>query len=171
MPTIRLLFSLAFILLFSTFSYSTTVQRLTLDEMIQKSNKIVIGNVTGSSTFWSNNGKLILTSYTIAVDETIKGEPARTIQVTSIGGQIGNLTLHVAGMPVFEKGESAVVFVEAAGTFSTVVGLEQGKFTITDGAVSNHVADLAFPDGRPAAAIRMPLQSLKRAIRQRLLPR
>ncbi len=150
-------------------SRGTTVERLTLDDMVKKANKIVIGKVSNSRTYWSNNGKLILTNYTITVDETVKGLPAKTLELTAIGGQIGNLTLHVAGMPAFETGENAVVFVEATGAFSTVVGLGQGKFTITNGEVSNNVTNLAFPDGRPGQELKMPLNTFKTAIRQRLL--
>jgi len=150
-------------------SRGTTVERLTLDDMVKKANKIVIGKASNSRTYWSNNGKLILTNYTITVDETVKGLPAKTLELTAIGGQIGNLTLHVAGMPAFETGKNAVVFVEATGAFSTVVGLGQGKFTITNGEVSNNVTNLAFPDGRPGQELKMPLNTFKTAIRQRLL--
>jgi hypothetical protein len=93
--------------------------------------------------------KLILTSYTIDVRKPSR--PDRThSELTTIGGKIGDLTLHVAGMPVFAKDESAVVFVENTGAYSTVVGLAQGKFAVSNGEVSNDVIGLDFPDGSSA---------------------
>src|SRR5436190_21710149 len=93
---------LVIILVFSVLSaaHATTVERLNLDSLVKKSNRIVIGKVRSSRTYWSSNGKLILTNYTFDVQETIKGQPARTVELTTIGGTLGELTLHVAGRPV-----------------------------------------------------------------------
>lgn len=157
--------SFVFILIASFSARATTVERLTLGDLVKKSNKIVAGQVNSSRTYWSSNGKLILTSYTITVRETMKGESSRTLELTTIGGTIGGMTLHVSGMPSFEKGEDAVVFIENSGAYSTVVGLGQGKFTVTNGEVSNTVSDLAFPGGQPGRSVKMPLDSFKRLIR------
>src|SRR5215510_16399716 len=123
MAKTRILLLLAFALSLSTITHATTVERLNLDGLVKKSNRIVIGRVRNSRTYWSSNGKLILTNYTIDVQETIKGPAAPTVELTTIGGTIGDITLHVAGMPVFGTDENAVVFVENTGSYSTVVGL------------------------------------------------
>ena len=159
--------ALAFIAVFliATASQATTVERLDLGKMVKKAHKIVVGKVRGSRTYWSDNGKLILTNYTIDVEETIKGRASRTVEVTTIGGKIGNLTLHVAGMPAFAKDEDAVVFVEDGGAYSTVVGLGQGKFTVRNGEVSNDVSNLEFPDGASSKPTKMPLSTFKRQIK------
>src|SRR2546422_455634 len=80
---------------------ATTVERLTIENLARKAHSIVQGRVRGSRTYWSSNGKVILTTYTLEVEEAIKGKPGSTLEVTTIGGQIGDLTLHVAGMPAF----------------------------------------------------------------------
>src|SRR6185369_18074466 len=100
---------LLLILLFATSSYATTVQRLGLEDLVKKSHTIVLGRVTNSRTYWSSNRKLIFTNYTIQVDESIKGQAGRTVEVTTIGGKIGDVELHVSGMPSFQAGENAVV--------------------------------------------------------------
>src|SRR5204862_4379570 len=123
----RILLVLMLVFFISNAATATTVERLNLDGLVKKASRIVIGKVRNSRTYWSSNGKLILTNYTIDVQETIKGQPAPAIQVTTIGGTIGDLTLHVTGMPIFAKDENAVVFVEKSGVYSTVVGLAQGK--------------------------------------------
>src|SRR5688572_6478776 len=145
------------ILSISAVSFATTVERLGLDELVKKSSRIVVAKVIDARTHWGGgNGRLILTTYTLEVEESIKGQAARTVELTTIGGKIGNLQLHVAGMASFEKGEKAVVFMENSGAYSTVVGLGQGKFTVTKDEVSNDVTGLAFADGLPAKNVKMP---------------
>ena len=150
----------------TTFSHATTVECLNLDDLVKKASKIVVGKVSNSRTFWSDNGKLILTSYTIEVQETIKGQASRAVELTTVGGRIGDLVLHVSGMPSFAQGEDAVVFVENSGTYSTVVGMGQGKFTVTNGEVSNNVTGIAFPDGHPGKPLKMPLDDFKSEIKR-----
>ena len=156
---------LLLILLFATSSYATTVQRLGLEDLVKKAHTIVVGRVSNSRTYWSPNKKLIFTNYTIQVDESIKGKAGRTLEVTTIGGKLDGVELHVAGMPAFKNGENAVVFVEESAGYQTVLGLSQGKFTVTNGEVTNSVGDLSFPDGRPGRPTRMPLQDFKNQIR------
>ena len=159
---------LCLIVLGATFCYATTVQRLDLPDLVKKAQNIVIGKVTDSRTYWTPDHKLILTNYTIQVDENIKGQSARNVQVTAIGGKIGDVELYVSGMVSFAKGEDAVVFIERSGNYQTVVGLGQGKFTVTNGEVTNNVADLSFPDGRPGNSVKMPLQNFRNQIRSLL---
>jgi hypothetical protein len=161
----RLLLTL-FLFLLPVRSEATTVERLSLDDLVTRAQKIVVGKVYGARTYWSGN--VILTSYTIEVQETIKGQSTRNIEVTTIGGTVGEITLHVAGMPSFQAGEHAVVFLESTGPVSTVVGLNQGKFAVRNGEVFNSVAGLEFTRGRAGRPLRMPLESFKGQIRSRL---
>ncbi len=149
-------------------SHATTVERLTLDDLVRKARKIVVGRVNGSRTYWS--GQVILTTYTIDVQETIKGTASRSIELTTIGGTIGEITLHVAGMPSFRNDENAVVFVESTGPVSTIVGLSQGKFSVKNGEVTNTIGGLEFPDGRTGKPLNMSLESFKSQVRRRLSP-
>jgi hypothetical protein len=146
-------------------TYATTVERLGLEDLVKKAGSIVVGRVSSVRTYWSANGKLILTDYTVEVDETLKGQAARRIAVTAVGGKIGDLELHVSGMPAFQQGESAVIFIEQSGAYQTVVGLNQGRFTVTNGEVANKLGGLSFPDGRPGTTLKMPLQEFKAQIR------
>ena len=156
---------LSLIVLLPAAAYATTVERLDLDDLVRKAGSVVVGKVGASRTYWSADRKIILTTYTIEVEENLKGRGARSIELTTVGGTIGNVELHVSGMPAFEKDEKAVIFVENTGAFKTVVGLGQGKFTVMNDEVSNNVQGLAFPDGRSARNMKMPLAAFKRQIR------
>ena len=120
--------------------HATSVRRLSFDELIQSASSIVEGSILDARTYRSADGKLILTSYTISVQENLKGSSSSALTVTTIGGRIGNTLLYVSGMPVFQPGERAVLFLEKAGAYTTVVGLNQGKFAITNGEVVNSVS-------------------------------
>ena len=161
----KLLVTFILVCIGSISTYATTVERLDLDDLVRKAGSIVVGKVSHSRTYWSADGKIILTSYTVEVEENLKGGTARSIELTTVGGKIGNVELHVSGMPAFERDERAVIFVEKSGVFKTVVGLGQGKFTVSNDEVSNNVEGLAFPDGRSARNLRMPLATFKRQIR------
>jgi hypothetical protein len=146
-------------------SYATTVQRLDLEDLVKKAHTIVVGKVIGTRTYWSADRKIILTDYTIEVGESLKGQAARSVSVTTVGGKIDDLELFVSGMPAFQPGENAVVFIEQSGAYQTVVGLEQGKFTVSNGEVANRVGDLSFPDGKPGNPMKLPLENFKTHIR------
>jgi hypothetical protein len=154
------------LLFFTTqWAHATSVERLGLEDLTKKARAIVVGRVTGSRTYWSPGRKFILTDYTIAVAENVKGRAASTISVTTVGGRIGDVELYVSGMPFFERGENAVIFIEQSAAYQTVVGLRQGKFTITNGEVANSVDGLSFPDGRPGNPLKMSLETFKTRIR------
>src|SRR5262249_1585929 len=157
------------ILVLSMFCFATTVERLTLDDMVGKASTIIHGRVLSARTQWSSDHRIILTTTTIEIEETIKGQPAKTIELTTIGGKIGDVTLVVPGMPAFESGEDAFLFVENVGPFRTILGLNQGKFSVRNGEVMNTTSGLSFQNGREnGVPIRMPMEDFKRQIRNHL---
>jgi len=148
--------------------YATSVQRLGFEELVAKAQTIVEGSIVSAQTYRSADGKLILTNYTINVQESLKGSVGKTVTLTTVGGRIGNTVLHVSGMPAFQPGEKAVLFLERAGAYTTVVGLNQGKFTVSNGEISNSIIGLSFPDGGSGSPVRMPLDEFKRQLKLRL---
>ena len=147
---------------------ATTVKRMDLDGLVAGAQEIVVGRVRNSATYWAGDGRLILTRHTIEVSETLKGANDGTVEITTVGGTIGDLTLYVAGMPAFQPGEEMVVFVEAAGPYRTVLGLGQGKFSVVDDFVSNNVSNLEFTDPGPGSVTRMRFRRFREAIQQRV---
>jgi hypothetical protein len=164
----RLLIFICLPLVLLNSAYATTVRRLSFDDLVAKAQLIVAGQVTDSRTYRTSDGKLILTSYTIQVGENIKGKTPTTLTVTTVGGRIGNAILLVSGMPQFDTGENAVLFLEQSGAYTTVVGLNQGKFRVSNGEVSNTMAGLSFPDGNAGKPLKMPVDEFKRQIKVRI---
>ena len=69
---------------------ATTVKRLDLEGLVSIAQTIVVGEVKKSETYWSPDGRLILTRHTIEVGETLKGSTGPTVEITTIGGTIGD---------------------------------------------------------------------------------
>jgi hypothetical protein len=147
---------------------ATTVQRLSFDDLVSKAETIIVGHVLDSQSSWTKDGKLILTQTTVEVQEQLKGTPPRLVTVTTVGGKVGTSILHVSGMPAFERNETAVIFLERSGSYSTVLGLNQGKFSVANGEVANSISGLSFNDAATSRPMRMPLDEFKRQIQQRL---
>jgi hypothetical protein len=164
----RLCIYVFLMLAFLNQAHATTVRRLSFDDLVSKSEIIVSGQVTDSRTYRTSDGKLILTSYTVQVGETIKGKTPPTVTVTTVGGRIGNTILRVSGMPQFQAGENTVLFLERSGAYTTVVGLNQGKFSVSNGEISNTATGLSFPDGYSAKPLKMPVDEFKRQIKLRI---
>jgi hypothetical protein len=148
--------------------YATTVRRLSFDDLVRKAEVIVAGQVIDSRTYRTSDGKLILTSYTVRVGDNLKGKTPPMLTITTVGGKVGDTMLRVFGMPQFQAGENTVLFLERSGAYTTVVGLNQGKFSVSNGEVSNTMTGLSFPDGSTGKVLKMPMAEFKRQIKLRI---
>ena len=116
-----------------------TLERLSLDEMINKSTAIVRGKVTGSRAAFS--GSVIFTHYSIQVAERFKGTGANPVEVVVPGGVANNLRQVFPGTPVLNSGEEYVFFLWTSRAGVTqVIGLTQGLFSLPAGAATDPMA-------------------------------
>jgi hypothetical protein len=120
-----------------------TLEKLSLDEMAQKSTAIVRGRVLGS--FAAQRGSIIYTHYRVQVAETWKGADAAELDVVVPGGAVRGLRQTFAGTPRLAPNADYVLFLwTGASGLTRVIGLTQGLFTVTKTAAG----EVAF---RPAA--------------------
>ena len=158
-----------------TVSQATTVLRLELPQLVKQSDSIVQGHVEDVTVQWDSTRNMAYTYVSIAVDDPMKGERRRNLVIRQVGGKVGALTVGVSGMPQFEKGEQVIVFLKTQpdGTF-IVLGLNQGKYQITDDFAISNVSgiDILNPKtGRIETAAfvdKAPLESFKSKIRELL---
>ncbi len=118
--------------LFASFPLlSTTVEKFTLDDLVQKSGRIVIGKCISRESRWNDRGTLILTTARFVVSEPLKGSADGFVNVVTVGGTLDGITQTVSGMPVFEPEEEALLFLEPSknGHWQPL-GMSQGKFRI-----------------------------------------
>lgn len=109
---------------------ATTLERLTLGEMIQKSTAIVRGKVLGFSTV--QRGNIIYTVYRLQVSERIKGGTgSATAEIYLPGGTIAGHRQSFAGTPQMDRGAEYVVFLWTSPKgIPQAVGLGQGVFDV-----------------------------------------
>lgn len=110
-------------------SSATTLQQLSLNQMIQQSTAIVRGRP--QQTFTAMKGSVIYTHYTIQVSESWKGAATGALDVAVPGGAINGLRQTYSGAPSLSALQDYVFFLWSSKTgLCQVIGLSQGLFTI-----------------------------------------
>jgi hypothetical protein len=107
---------------------STTVERLTPEELVARAEAIVWGDVVSSRAARDPDGR-IFTHVEVAPRETLKGRAAPIVQLKLPGGVVDGVVAVFHGMPRLEQGEEVVLHVSGSNARSGVrvpVGLGQG---------------------------------------------
>ena|SRR5690242_13142962 len=107
---------------------------LSLEDMVNQSDAIVIGNCVETKSVWVDRS--LVTLATVSVSESLKGG-ASTLTVALPGGVDANRKIPIAmtypGAPQMRPGEDVFLFLtsdgDVAGSY-TVAGFSQGKFSI-----------------------------------------
>lgn len=126
MPRLRLASAL---LLFSGMLAGSTLERLTLDEMIGKSTDIVRGRILDTRVM--ERGPVLYTVYRIQVAERWKGKDAGSLEVAVPGGNTAVLRQNFSGAPKMVRGAEYVLFLwKGTSGIVHVIGLSQGVFDL-----------------------------------------
>lgn len=109
--------------------FATTLEKLSLDDMIVKSTEIVRGRVTSVSSL--RRGSLILTQIRVSVSERWKGPEAASVDVFLHGGTFQGLRQTFSGTPELKEGSEYVFFLWAGKSGNRqIIGLSQGVLNI-----------------------------------------
>src|SRR5579862_7587607 len=115
---------------------ATTLEQLSLGDMIQKSTGIVHAKVTGS--YAAYQGADIWTHYQLQVMEDWKPSGQVATEVAVPGGSAKGVRQSVAGAPVLTVGGEYVLFLWTSRSGITqVIGLSQGLFSVKQDASGN----------------------------------
>jgi hypothetical protein len=114
---------------------TTLAVALSLEEMVNQSDVIAIGNCTDARSVWVDQALVTLANVTVT--ESIKGNETSSLTVALPGGVDANRKFPIAmtypGAPTITPGENVFLFLssasEVAGSY-TVTGFAQGKFSI-----------------------------------------
>lgn len=85
-----------------------------LVERARGAEQIILGRVASVSPEWRVNDfgdRLIMSVVRVAVDETLKGGSAASVDIEVEGGTLGGLTLHVSDQQSFTPGDRAVFYL------------------------------------------------------------
>jgi hypothetical protein len=117
---------------------ATTLQKLSIDEMIQKSATILRVKITASSGVL--HGRDIYTHYGLQVLENLKSAITPTSEVAVPGGAVRGMRQVVPGAPALTVGAEYVVFLWTSRSGVTqVIGLSQGLFSVERNASNDPV--------------------------------
>ena len=106
-----------------------TLEKLSLDEMIQNSTEIVQAKVTARSGVM--RGPLVYTRYRVSVSDVYKGNVSNQMDVHVPGGTYGSVTQTFSGTPTMGEGDEYVLFLWTSRSgLTTVICLSQGLFSV-----------------------------------------
>ena len=106
-----------------------------LDNLVERSDTIVAGEVLDMRSSWSTDRAEIFTTVTLRPDRRFKGGGRSLVRFRIPGGTVGDTRLTVTHSPVFAVGEHALVFLSGeSGRLPRVVGGEAGKRHLRPGA-------------------------------------
>jgi hypothetical protein len=115
---------------------ASTLQQLTMDEMVQQSTSIVWAKVLSSHA--AVRGRDIYTYCQLKVLENLKGSTAAELAVP--GGTAAGLRQRVGGAPELNAGGEYVIFLWTSRSGLTqIIGLSQGLFSVTQNAAGEAV--------------------------------
>jgi len=111
---------------------ATVVPRLSLEEMVVRSEVIVSGRVTRTWAAWDSRHQLIWTHNEMLVEDTVKGRSTDKVVVSEPGGEVDGLGMQIAGTPRYALGERVMVFLERMPNgYLRTMGMGQGKLSIS----------------------------------------
>ena len=106
-----------------------------LDELAERSDTIVAGEVTDVQSAWTADRREVLTIVTLRPDRRFKGGDGGLIRFRIPGGTAGGTRPVVTHSPAFAIGDQALVFLTTGnGPLPRVVGGEAGRRRIRTGA-------------------------------------
>lgn len=117
-----------------------TEQAMSLNEMIDSSDRIVVGRVVNSTPRWQN--RVIVTDSTVEVSDALKGADIRRITVTQLGGTLEHpvlkvpVTQSVSGQESLAPGANVLLFLSTVRNTTQIVGGSQGQLQIETDATS-----------------------------------
>ncbi len=157
-----------FFLVVAVLAQATTLERLSLDELVAASSAVARVRCLGTESRWEGGEIWTFTSFEVL--ETMKGAVPRLITVRLPGGQLGHLVSKVDGVPRFHAGEEAFLCLERTrtgdfavttwvqGTFRIHHNAQTGQESVTQDSSGFAVFDPATRQFRPTGIRKLPLE-------------
>ena len=111
------------------------MRALSLEELVRQADMIVLGTVIQQKSAWNARYTAIYTDVTVAVEQTLTGNPVQVVTLQVTGGSVGGIGMRTSHDAKFRDGERVIVFLDTRTVPSTVVGMQQGKFAVQDNVV------------------------------------
>lgn len=106
---------------------------MTLDEILARSDRVVLGEVLSSEAVLDEARGRITTRHRVAVKESLKGPALAEVLVTTLGGETKDLGQIVPGSAELPKGVELLLCLREGTAGYVVTGMAQGVFRVQDG--------------------------------------
>jgi len=117
------------LLAFCLVAPASTLQYLSLEDLVTESTAIVRGTVVGSQT--TMRGPVVYTLYSLQVTDSWKGTLGSTVSVAVPGGVASGVQQTFAGAPNLREGGDYVIFLWTTKSgLNVIMGLSQGLFEL-----------------------------------------
>jgi hypothetical protein len=128
-----------------TTGYTSTMTKLSLQELCQSSDHIILAKTIACKSYYKTAYKRIYTDVTLEVIDTFKGrlQKQEQLTITVLGGTVDGITTLVVGGPQYKINEKSIFFlVEQLSQslkqyYFATNGWSQGKFDIITDAQTN----------------------------------
>ncbi len=139
-----------------------------VEDVARASDAVVRGRIERRTSFFTRDGRTILTEVTVVVADAWKGTPGARVRIVVPGGRVGTLAQRVDAVPALPVGEEVVVFLSRRADFWELNGLALGKFRLEAGRAVPDLARVAFQGPSVRAGEKrvgeMPVDELRRRV-------
>jgi hypothetical protein len=170
--SMRTLFAITSLLCASVLS-AATLEKLSIDDMTQKSTVVVRGRI--NSCAGEQKGSVIYTRCRVSVTERWKGTAGAQLEFFVPGGTARGLTQVFTGTPTLAAGSEYVLFLWAGRSGNLqVIGLSQGVFDVKPGGTTvkrePSTEQMLNAAGQPVRdeAVEMSVAALKQRVQRTL---
>jgi MYXO-CTERM domain-containing protein len=144
---------------------ASVVRELTIPQLASSADVVVQARVIGQRT--SLEDGLVVTDHYLVVLRSYRGDRVAALTLRTLGGQLGDLVMDVAGSPRLAIGDTVVAFGRWQGNALVPIGLSLGLFRLTGGRAVRDASGLhLWQDGRlrNGGIQTVPLDRLERSI-------
>ena len=114
-------------------AFASLFEYMDLEQLSQKSDTIVVGQVVYQYSSWDPDLKIVFTYTKVKINDSIKssnGEDLTELMVRQPGGTYGNFRTKYHGVSTFRKGERAFLFIRNTKDGAPTVTSPLGKYVI-----------------------------------------
>ncbi len=104
---------------------------ISIEERTTQATKIVEGKITNSQSYWDATQSNIYTVHTIEIYKNIKSNTSSTIQIVTMGGQVGQMIQTVSDAAILGNGDTGLFFLKP---FSGNLALSQPLYELVSTA-------------------------------------
>ncbi len=147
---------------------AATFVATSVESVARSSEAVVRGRVVRREPRQARDGRIV-TEVEVAVAESWKGAPGRTVSLVVPGGSLGSIAMSVDAAPTFTDGEDVVLFLTHEGKAWHVNGWALGKYRVVGDEVrpglgGAEILPRAIPAGERAVGP-MRLAELERRVK------